>query len=691
MREARELNQERMHRDLLIAAAAVLAILGFLTPASASGQPVTAAADSLRTSWYPDEKGPTPRLLEDGQFGEIFDTPVKGQVYAQPLVSGNTLLAVTEDNWIYGLDPQTGGIQWQRNVGTPWNPAEFGCPGGVKPHVGITGTPVIDPATNVAYFFSKTYASGNSGPAVWKMHAVDQSSGDEQQGFPVPISGEAQNLPGVSFDPAHQLQRPALLLMNGVVYAAFGSHCDTPPYQGWIVGVSTSGQTKAMWATSESGAAIWQSGGGLVSDGEGQIVFTSGNGPHLPPPGPGGSPPEGSLGESVARLTVQSDGTLKATDFFSPFNNVELSEDDRDLGSGAPLGLPSPYFGTDAIPHLIVQVGKPGTIYLLDRDSLGGMGQGEGADDVVQEIPETSGLWGSMAVWPGDGGYIYIPSSGSLEVLKYGTGEVGTPQLSLVAKSSEHFGYASGSPLVTSNGTAAGSAIVWITRCSDPPECEGSTLNAYSAVPTEGSPKLLWSGEVGIRTKFARPDASAGRIYVGTADGHLRGFGSTVPAPTTAPAATTAIDTTAPVGFRLRFSPRHFRSMRKRAPSIAAASAKTRRNRVRRTSLVSYRLTEAARVRFIVRRRVIGRKKGRRCLIGKQRRRLHKAKRCSRFVRRKGAFSDAGKQGANRFRFSGYVGGRRLRPGVYRMVGVPSDAAGNRGRRFGRSFAIARR
>ncbi len=458
------------------------------------------------------------------EFGRIFDTTVQGQVYAQPLVSGNTLLAATEDNWIYGIDPQSGAIQWSRNVGTPWNSADIGCTD-LEPHVGITGTPVIDPETNVAYFFSKTYASGNSGPAVWNMHAVDLSNGEEEPGFPVQISGEAQNLPGVDFDPTQQLQRPALLLMNGVVYAAFGSHCDIQPYEGWIVGVSTAGQIKTMWATSSTGSAIWQAGGGLISDREGQILFTTGNGPP-PPPGPGDSPPEGELGESVARVAVQPDGTLKATDFFSPFENVNFNENDLDLGSGAPIGLPSPYFGTPAIPHLMVEVGKPGIIYLLNRDNLGGMGQGPGGtDEVVQEIPETGGVWGSMAVWPGDGGYVYIPAvgSGSLEMLKYGT-EDGTPHLSVVASTLE-FGYGSGSPLVSSNGTTAGSGIVWITQCSSPPGCEGSTLNAYSAVPVEGSAQLLWSGEIGVSTKFARPDASGGRIYVGTYDGRVLGFG----------------------------------------------------------------------------------------------------------------------------------------------------------------------
>ena len=231
----------------------------------------------------------------------------------------------------------------------------------------------------------------------------------------------------------------------------------------------------------------------------------------------------------MVRVGVQSDGALKATDFFSPFENSYFNENDLDLGSGSPLALPSPYFGTPALPHLMIEVGKPGIIYLLNRDDLGGMGQGPaGKDDVVQEIPETGGLWGSMAVWPGDGGYVYIPAvgSGSLEILKYGT-EDGTPHISVAASSSGYLGFGSGSPVVTSDGTNPGSGIVWISECSSPPGCEGSTLSAYSAVPVEGSPNLLWSGEIGVSTKFARPDASGGRIYVGTHDGHLLGFGAT--------------------------------------------------------------------------------------------------------------------------------------------------------------------
>ena len=146
---------------------------------------------------------------------------------------------------------------------------------------------MIDPETGVAYFTSKSYVSGNSGPAVWRMHAVDVTDGNEEPGFPVEIAGEAENLAGVSFNPTHELQRTALLMMHGVVYAGFGAHCDSLPYQGWIAGISTSGERKTLWADAPEGGGIWQGGGGLASDGEGQILFATGNsfGP-TPPPTP---------------------------------------------------------------------------------------------------------------------------------------------------------------------------------------------------------------------------------------------------------------------------------------------------------------------------------------------------------------------------------------------------------------------
>jgi hypothetical protein len=523
-------------------AALCAALVGLSAPAaSGAAEPevVTAAADNLRTGWYPDESTLTPQLLREGRFERLFTTPVRGQLYAQPLVADGVLLAVTEQNWVYGIDPGTGAVQWSRQLGAPLDASVLHC-GVIGPDVGVTGTPVIDAKTGVAYLVAISHVSGDTGPVAWYLHALELATGTEPPGFPVAIEGEAQNLPGTRFVAERELQRPALLLSNGVVYAAFGGdHCDEPPYQGWVAGVSTSGRLQAMWASASEGASIWQAGGGLASDGPGRILLATGNNAgNVPSPalGPGNAPPAG-LAESVVRLAVQADGSLRAADFFSPSNNTFLDQQDLDQGSGAPVALPAPYFGTPSVPDLVVQSGKTGELYLLNGEALGGMGQGTGGtNDVVQELGPYGGVWDQPAAWPGDGGYVYVPgvsppSSNSIEsadylrFFKYGLDGAGSPSLSLAATSPDPFAYGSGSPIVTSNGTASGSAILWIVRCPEPgSRCTAAELRAYEAVPSDGQPVLLWSAPIGFGPKFAHPDASGGAIYLGTRDERVLGF-----------------------------------------------------------------------------------------------------------------------------------------------------------------------
>jgi PQQ-like domain/Abnormal spindle-like microcephaly-assoc'd, ASPM-SPD-2-Hydin len=515
-------------------------LLLLATVGQASASEVTNSGDNLRTGWYPNEPSITPQLVGGGSFGQLWSAPVEGQVYAQPLLDDGTLFVATEDNKVYGLDPTTGALQWSAplDLGTPFNAADIGC-GDLAPSIGVTSTPVIDPATNIAYLTYKTYVSGSSGPSRWFMDAVDVSTGAQQPGFPVLLSGTAQNAPGQRFEAETELQRPGLLLMGGVVYAAFGSDCDTAPWQGWVFGVSTAGAVKARWVADETGngAGIWQSGAGLTSDGPGSILLSTGNGGAPSTPTPGDTPPP-DLGESIVRLQVQSDGSLAATDFFAPYNAASLDEWDADFASGGVTGLPEEEFGTAAIPHLAVAVGKDGYVYLLNRDDLGGIGQGpSGSDDVVQRIGPYGGVWSRPGVWPGQGGWVYIPtasggtssagSSGNLRVYQYGLSGAGTPTLSLQATSSEAFGFSSSAPVITSNGTQSGSALVWLVWAPNGSGV-GAQLRAYDPIPVGSEPVLRWSAPVGTASKFALPGVGAGRLFVGTRDGHVLAFGSPV-------------------------------------------------------------------------------------------------------------------------------------------------------------------
>jgi len=518
---------------LLLAAASA----GQAMAAELPGSELTNSGGDLRTGWYPNEPTLTPELVSGGTFGRLWTTPVQGQVYAQPLLSDGTLFVATEENDLYGLNPATGAVEWSKNLGEPWSPEEISC-ADLAPKVGVTATPVIDPETNVAYLTYKTYREKGKEPE-WFMDAVSVSTGAQQPGFPVPLSGTAQNAPGQEFHAKTELQRPGLLLMEGVVYAAFGSDCDTTPWQGWVFGVSTEGTVRARWVADETGdgAGIWQSGSGLASDGPGTILLSTGNGGAPSTPTPGDEPPT-DLGESIVRLDVQPGGSLKAVDFFAPYNATYLDTWDADFASGGVTGLPEEYFGTPAIPRLAVAVGKDGYVYLLNRDDLGGIGQGpSGSDDVVQRIGPYGGVWSRPGVWPGEGGWVYIPtasggtsgtgSSGNLRVYQYGLSGTGLPTLSLQATSSEAFGFSSSAPVITSDETNPGSALVWIVWAPNGGG-EGAQLRAYDPIPVGGQPVLRWSAPIGTSAKFALPGVGAGRLYVGTRDGHVIAFGSPV-------------------------------------------------------------------------------------------------------------------------------------------------------------------
>ena len=496
----------------------------------------TAAHNSLRTGWDDNESGLVPSQVSATDFGQLFAASVNGQVSAQPVVGNGVVVVATENNKVYGLDPATGTQKWLVDLGPAWPASTVNC-GDLVPNIGVTATPVYDASTGTVYLTSKVNDGPDAQHPHWYLHALDIKSGTEKAGFPTTIKGAPTNNPSVPFNPMTAMQRPGLLLLDGVVYAGFASHCDYTPYVGYVVGVNaSSGVQTTMWST-EAGLSdeggIWQSGSGLVSDGSGRIIVATGNGV-APAPGPGDTPPA-TLGESVVRLAVNADGSLTAASFFSPHDNTKLNQDDADLGSGGPMALPSG-FGTSAHPRLVVQVGKDGRIYLLDADHLGGAGQAaDGGDAVVGMTGPFQGVWGRPGFWGGDGGYVYVVgNNGPLRALKY---SASGPSLTSVGTTSDNFGYTSGSPVVTSSGTTSGSALVWVVYSTGPTGANAQ-LRAYDPVPVNGVLQMRYSAPIGTASKFAVPATDSGRVYVGTRDGKVYGFGR----PTTSPLTTKPYD-----------------------------------------------------------------------------------------------------------------------------------------------------
>ncbi len=178
----------RVFLSLLIGASALA--VPVVQASVAKANTLQMSADSSVTGWYPNEPKLSPANVTSGDFGEIFDTQLIGQIYAQPLVSQPTVLAVTENDYAYGLNSTTGAIEWQDSFGTPDDPlANIGC-GDVGSDLGITGTPVIDSATDTAYFVVDNEEAGNT--SEYFMEAVNVQTGAAAPGWPaggVPIRG----------------------------------------------------------------------------------------------------------------------------------------------------------------------------------------------------------------------------------------------------------------------------------------------------------------------------------------------------------------------------------------------------------------------------------------------------------------------------------------------------------------------
>lgn len=504
---------------------------GARPPAASAADMVTVSHDVARTSYDPNEPALTPSDVTATDFGEQFATQVDGQVFATPLVVGRHAFVTTENNAAYSLSTANGAVEWQQSFGTPF-PAEVVSCGDLTPTIGSTSTPVYDSATGTVYFTTKVADGPTPQQPHWYLQAVSMATGASRPGYPMVIQGTADNDPTVTFDPVVQMQRPGLLLVNGVVYVAFGSHCDYGKWRGWVMAINVQGAPyiQSSWVDevgNGAGGGIWQAGGGLVSDGldasgNPRIFLTTGNG-ISPPAGPG-KEPGGQLAESLIRLGLDATGHLHALDFFSPWDASVLDLNDTDFGSGGPASLPDS-FGTPSHPHLLVTVGKDGRVYLIDRDDLGGRGQGpNGTDAVVQTVGPFNGVWGHPAVYPNEGGYVYlVENNGPLRAYKRGIDSLGNPTLTSVGTSVETFNYTSGSPVVTSDGTAAGSGVVWATFSNA--GGNGAQLRAYGAVPVNGVMKLLWSAPIGLGSKFTTVATANGQVLLGTRDGRVLSFG----------------------------------------------------------------------------------------------------------------------------------------------------------------------
>lgn len=436
---------------LLITAAAALG-LAAPSPAATAAVPAwtTYNYDAGRSATDPDSAAPVSPAAAWGAPAQL-----DGPVYAQPLVYGSRVYVATENDTIYALDAATGAIAWQRSVGTPVPSGSLPC-GDISPTVGITSTPVIDPASGRIYAVADVLAGG---AVQHQMIALDVATGAAVAGFPVAVDPPGQ-------DPKAILQRASLALDAGRVIVGYGGNDgDCSTYHGWLVSVAQSGAGAQTTFEVDSGAgesqgAIWGAGDGPSQDSAGHLFVATGNGNSQTP----------DFQESVVEL----DPSLNVLAHWTASNWQALDHNDTDLGSSEPLPLPG---------GLLFQAGKDGVGRLLSATALGTTGQAFSA-----QICGSGGVYGASLY---RAGVIYSPCSGGLRAVSLsGTGFTALPGFSAPAG-------AIGPPIFAGG-------LVWSTAW------HGGTL--YGLDPSTGA--VRFQTDLGAFEHFATPSAGGGRLFV---------------------------------------------------------------------------------------------------------------------------------------------------------------------------------
>jgi outer membrane protein assembly factor BamB len=494
--------------------------------------------DNARTGQNLHETILTPANVKPSSFGKIGFLSVQGLVDAEPLyvsnldIKGtkhNVVFVATEHDMVYAFDANTFGKLWQVSaLGPNEIPSDDrGC-GQVKPEIGITSTPVIDPSAGPhGAIYLVAMSKDRSGHYFQRLHALDLTNGAELPHSPQTIQatypGSAQpNENGqVIFDPKQYKERASLLLLNGVIYTSWASHCDFDPYNGWVIGynAATLKQAGVLNITPNgSEAAIWMAGAGLAADSSGNIYFMAGNGTFDIALDKRGFPSSGDYGNAFLKVSTDG-GKLTVADYFDMHNTIQESRQDLDLGSGGVLLFPDFVDAAGKLRHLAVGAGKDDIIYLVDRDSMGKFTPND--KGIYQEIPSTGeadskGLGGSGGVFSMPAYFhntlYYGAVDDSLRAFRVVHARLATPADS---ETKVTFSYPGTTPSVSANGDANG--IVWAVESATP-----AVLHAYDAADL--SIELYNSDLSGERdhfdaNKFITPMIADGKVFVGTPTG----------------------------------------------------------------------------------------------------------------------------------------------------------------------------
>jgi len=450
------------------------------------------------------------------------------------------------------LDTLHGGTGKENPV--TWNDVGE-CFGDIYPEIGVTGTPVIDSVTKTIYLVSASesnpvnsgHCSGSSATFYHRLHALSLTTGSEKFNAPatiaasVPGTGDGSQGGMVSFNSQLHHQRSGVVEDGKNIFLVFAAHEDATPYHGWVIGYQASDvqQQTAVFNTTPNGingadGGIWAGGGAPAVDSGGDVYVATGNGvfDEAPPR------PNNDYGDSILRLHSIKGSTLNGVNlsvagWFTPYDELTLEQTDGDLGSGATILFPNQTSGHGP-DHLLVQTGKEGVVYLIDRDKMGRFNSTSN-DQIRQSFSGPSfGLWGSPALWQNN-----LYTGGQYDSLRQFTFDTSTELFNstVASLSANTFGYPGTTPSVSSRGSTHG--IVWTidaslygyaspnagVNCSTvpvPAACSGpAVLHAYDATDLAVE---YWNSSMaannrdraGNAVKFVPPTVANGKVYVST-------------------------------------------------------------------------------------------------------------------------------------------------------------------------------
>lgn len=493
----------------------VLVCLAWLSPSFGQVTVFTSRGDNVRDGANTQETLLTPANVNKNGFGHLFSVPVDYVVMAQPLyipnvnISGavhNVVYVETQADSVYAVDAETGTQLWWVNFTNPAQgivtaqTANKTLPCGNDfgyDQEGIIGTPVIDPTNHTMYLVAKTVVNGT---VEHNLHALDITTGNDRPGSPVQIVAQS-NYEGkiTNFKSLHQKNRPGLLLLNGVIYLAFGSNGCNDDNSGWVLSYDENSLAQlAVFNTSPDHGltSIWQTGNGIAADESGNIYVETAESCATCYNIPQGA----TYSNSVLKLTPE----LTVADYFTPFDVQFLNSNDLDLSSTGVLILPDQ---GGSYPHELIAGGKQGFVYLLDRDDMGMFHQTYDQDiEEFSLIPgeETSQvkdvLFSSPAYW--NNTVYFAPDASPVLAYPLSNGSLGTP----IATAQKYTG--AHSPSISANGNNNG--ILWNIT---------GYLYAFNAVNLQ---MLYSTSQVKTRDAlppighFVTPTIANGRVYIGT-------------------------------------------------------------------------------------------------------------------------------------------------------------------------------